>query len=69
MQKDLVELVGEAADPDEEILELRRKASIVPEPEAMDASGGLTPRVLPRKKSKARVARGFRSHQILPQRF
>ena len=32
MQADLVGLVGEASDLDEEILELRRKVSVVPEP-------------------------------------
>ena len=33
MQADLVGLVGEASDLDEEILELRRKVSVIPEPE------------------------------------
>ena len=41
MQADLVGLVGEASDLDEEILELRRKVSVVPEPE--DASDGSPP--------------------------
>ena len=31
MQADLVGLVGEVSDLDEEILELRRKVSVVPE--------------------------------------
>ena len=43
MQADLVGLVGEASDLDEEILELRRKVSVVPEPEDMDASDWSTP--------------------------
>ena len=42
MQKDLVELVGEATDLDEEILELRRKVSVVLEAEDVDASDGST---------------------------
>ena len=58
MQADLVGLVGEASDLDEEILELRRKVSVVPEPEDMDASDGSTPRAVMRKKSKARVSKG-----------
>ena len=42
VQADLVGLVGEASDHDEEILELWRKVSVVPEPEDMDASDGST---------------------------
>ena len=59
MQADLVGLVGEALDLDEEILELRRKASVVPEPEDLDASDGSTPSAPPppppvtRKRSEA----------------
>ena len=45
VQADLVGLVGEVSDLDEEILELRRKVSEVPEPEDMDDSDGSTPRV------------------------
>ena len=37
VQADLVGLVGEASDLEEEILELRRKVSVVPKPEDMDA--------------------------------
>ena len=55
MQADLVGLVGEASDLDEEILELRRKVSVVPEPEDMDGSDGSTPRAVMRKKSKVRA--------------
>ena len=55
MQADLVGVVGEASDLDEEILELRRKVSVVLEPEDMDASDGSTPRAVMRKKSKARA--------------
>ena len=46
MQADLVGLVGEASDLDEEILELRRKVSVVPELEDTDASDGSTPRAV-----------------------
>ena len=38
MQQERVKLVGEASDVDEQILELRRKVSVVPESEEMDAS-------------------------------
>ena len=55
VQADLVALVGEASDLDEAILELRRKVSVVPEPEDMDASDGSTPRPVTRKRSEARV--------------
>ena len=58
MQADLVGLVGEASDRDEYILELRRKVSVVPEPEDMDASDGSTPRPVLRKRSKARAPKG-----------
>ena len=58
MQADLVGLVGEVSDLDEEILELRRKVSVVPEPEDMDASDGSTPRPAMRKRSKARAPKG-----------
>ena len=58
MQADLVGLVGEVSDLDEEILELRRKVSVVPEPEDMDDSDGSTPRVVMRKKPKARASKG-----------
>ena len=58
MQADLVGLVGEASDLDEETLELRRKVSVVPELEDMDASGRSTPRRVTRKRSKARAMRG-----------
>ena len=58
MQADLVGLVGEASDLDEEILELRRKVSVVPEPEDMDASGGSTPGAVMRKRSTARAPKG-----------
>ena len=61
MQADLVGLVGEASDLDEEILELRRKVSVVPEPEDMDASDGSTPRAVMRKKSEARAPKGKKS--------
>ena len=61
MQADLVGLVREASDLDEEILELRRKVSVVPEPEDMDASDGSTPRPVTRKKSKARAPREKKS--------
>ena len=57
MQEELVVLVGRASDLDEEILELRRKVSIVPEPEEMEESSGSTPRALPRKRAKARILR------------
>ena len=51
-------LVGEASDLDEEILlELRRKVSVVPELEDMDASDGSTPRPVTRKRSQARATR------------
>ena len=60
VQADLVGLVGEASDLDEEILELRRKVSVVPEPEDMDASDGSTPRPAMRKRSKARASKGKR---------
>ena len=56
-QADLVGLVGEVSDLDEEILELRRKVSVVPEPEDMDDSDGSTPRVVMRKKPKARACK------------
>ena len=42
MHADLLGLVGEVSDLDEEVLELRRKFSVVPEPEDMDASDGST---------------------------
>ena len=58
MQADLVGLVGEASDLDEEILELWRIVSVVPEPEDMDASDGSTSRPVSRKRSKARATRG-----------
>ena len=58
MQADLVGLVGVASDLDEEILELRRKVSVVPELEDMDASDGSTPRPAMRKRSKARAPKG-----------
>ena len=61
MQADLVGLVGEVSDLDEEILELRRKVSVVPFPfeqEDMDDSDGSTPRVVTRKKPKARASKG-----------
>ena len=58
MQADLVGRVEEASDLDEEILELRRKVFVVPEPEDMDASDGSTPRPVTRKRSKARATRG-----------
>ena len=58
MQADLVRVVGEASDLDEEILQLRRKVSVVPEPEDMDASDGSTPRPVTRIRSKARATRG-----------
>ena len=57
-QADLVGLVGEASDLDEGILELRRKVSVVPEPEDMDASDGSTSRPVARKRSKARATPG-----------
>ena len=57
IQADLVGLVGEASDLDEELLELRRKVSVVPEPEDMDASDGSTLRAVMRKKSKAPVSK------------
>ena len=57
-QADVVGLVGEASDLDEEILELRRKVSVVPEPVDMDASDGSNPRPVMRKRSKARATRG-----------
>ena len=43
MHADLLGLVGEVSDLDEEVLELRRKVSVVPEPEDIDASDGSTP--------------------------
>ena len=58
MQADLVGLVGVASDLDEEILELRRKVSVVPEPEDMDASDGSTPRPAMRNRSEARAPKG-----------
>ena len=58
MQADLVGLVGEVSDLDEGILELRRKVPVVPEPEDMDASDWSTPRVVMRKKPKARASKG-----------
>ena len=58
LQADLVSLVGEVSDLDEEILELRRKVSVVPEKENMDDSDGSTPRVVLRKKPKARASKG-----------
>ena len=61
MQADLVGLVGDASDLDEEILELRRKVSVVPEPEDLDASDGSTPRPALRKRSKARAPKGKKS--------
>ena len=57
MQEELVDLVGQASDLDEEILELRRKVSIVPEPEEMEESSGSTPRALPRKRAKTKILR------------
>ena len=57
MQADLVGLVGEASDLDEEILELWRKVSVVPELEDMDASDGSTSRPVTRKRSQARATR------------
>ena len=42
-----------SSDLDEEILELRRKVSVVPEAEEMDAGGGSTPRaIIARRKPK-----------------
>ena len=64
MQADLVGLVGEVSDLDEEILELRRKVSVVPEPEDMDAGDGSTPRDILRKKSKARASKGEKSQDL-----
>ena len=61
MEADLVGLVGEASDLDEEILELRRKVSVVLELEDMDASDGSSPRAVMRKKSKARAPKGKKS--------
>ena len=65
MQADLVGLFGEASDLDEEILKLRRKVSVVPEPEDMDASDGSTPRLVTRKRSKARAPKGKKSRSLL----
>ena len=48
----MVQLVGEASDLDEDILELRRKVSVVPEAEEMNASDGSTPRAIARRKPK-----------------
>ena len=64
MQADLVGLVGEASDLDEEILELRRKVSVVPEPEDMDASDGSTPRPVMRERSKARAPKEKKSQDL-----
>ena len=63
MQADRVGLVGEESDLDEEILELRRKVSVVLELEDMDASDGSTPppRPVARKRSKARPREEKRS--------
>ena len=61
MQADLVGLVGEASDLDEEILELRRKVSVVPEPEDMDASVGQPPELLCVKGLKRELRRGTKS--------
>ena len=67
MQADLVGLVGEASDLDEEILELRRKVSVVPEPEDMDASDGSTPRPVMRERSKARAPKEKKSQDLFGQ--
>ena len=64
MQSDLVGLVGEASDLDEEILELRRKVSVVLEPEDVDASDVSTPRAVMRKKSKARAPKGKKCQDL-----
>ena len=64
MQADLVGLVGEVSDLDEEILELRRKVSVVPETEDMDDSDGSTPRVVMRKKPKARASKGEKGQDL-----
>ena len=61
MHVDLVGLVGEVSDLDEEILELRRKVSVVPELEDMDASDGSTPRPTTRERSKGRAPKGKKS--------
>ena len=69
MQADLVGLVGEASDLDEEILELRRKVSVVPEPVDMDASDGSTPRPAMRKKVKSAGSEGKKKVKIFFRKF
>ena len=65
MQADLVGLVGEASDLDEENQELRRKVSVVPEPEDMDASDGSTSRPVTRQSSKAWATRGKKGQDLI----
>ena len=63
MQADLVGLVGEVSDLDEEILELRRKVSVVPEQEDRDDSDvmGLLLELLRAKSPKRGLLKGKKS--------
>ena len=63
MQADLVGLVREVSDLDEEILELRRKVSLVPVPELedMDDSDGSTLELLCARSLKRGLLRGKKS--------